>query len=205
LTDEPPEVILGKDTKRLERIAAPAACTRRSIMQPTPLPLPNARERSYLSAFRIAAICISVQPSGPITLRAVRDLAEAPAVVTTAWWCADLATAEAVADQAAGVDLRGGAARSVDAAAVAIVTAAKRMGAKLSTHESVLARARAATRRIGERVEQAAAAGDHAVFQRVVSTEAQGGGARRAEARLRGVSPAFRDSVGAHRGLPDGG
>ena len=99
-------------------------------MLPTVLPLPTRRERAYLSAFRIAAIHVSIPPpAGPIAIGAVHDLARASPVVIVAWWCADLATAEAVADHATAVDLRGGAARSVDQAAVA--TAAKRIGARL--------------------------------------------------------------------------
>jgi hypothetical protein len=133
-------------------------------MTPTALPLPNRRERTYLSAFRIAAVHISVPPSGPITIGAVHDLARAPPVVVAAWWCVDLAIAEAVVDQATGVDLRGRSARSTDAAAVAIVTAARRMGVRLSEHASVLARARMATKKIAERVEQATAAGDMKFF-----------------------------------------
>ena len=134
-------------------------------MTPTAsLPLPNRRERAYLSAFKIAAVYVTAPPSGPITIGAVHDLAQAPRTVVAAWWTADLATAQAVADHAASVDLRGGAARSADAAAVAILTAARRMGARLSEHASVLARARAATARISDRVERAAAAGDMRFF-----------------------------------------
>jgi hypothetical protein len=48
-------------------------------MTPTPMPLPTCRERSYLSAFEIAAIyIISAPSSGPILVSAVRDLVEAP-------------------------------------------------------------------------------------------------------------------------------
>ena len=100
----------------------------------------RARGRSCVSAFKIAAIAVSIPPpAGPIVIGAVHDLARAPPVVVVAWWTADLATAEAVVDQATAVDLRNGSARSIDAAAVAIVTAARRMGVRLSEHGSVLA------------------------------------------------------------------
>lgn len=67
-------------------------------------------------------------------------------------------------DQAAGADLRGRSPRTVDAAMVAVTQAARRMGVRLSEHASVLARAKAATKRISDRVEQAAKAGDLRFF-----------------------------------------
>ena len=130
------------------------------------LPLPNRQQRAYLSAFRIAAVYISIPPAGPIGIGigAVRDLAQAPPAVVAAWWCAELASAETVADHAESVDLRGGGARTIDQAVVAILAAARRLDVRLTPHDAVMARARMATRKIAERVEQAAKAGDLRFF-----------------------------------------
>ena len=177
-------------------------------MSPTVCPLPNRRERAYLSAFKIAADPREHSAAG----RPDRGSAPCTIVARGAARCGGRMVVRRISPRprrsstmAESVDLRGGAARSVDpGGGCGHPGAAERIGARLfDPTRAVMARARAATRRISDRVEQAAAAGD---LQYQFNTLFQ---MRRKAAALEGkrldyghVPPAVRGGTGARRRPP---
>jgi hypothetical protein len=148
-----------------------------AALEISPLELPNAAARNYLSKFGIGCVYVISGPRGhPCLLGATgADLDEAlnaarkvwprdhAPVLAAAWWCFDKRTAQQIANLAVASDLRyaekEGPCLQVTLAEAreGIAAAAGRLRFRLTDHSAVLARARTATAALEDKLAEAPA------------------------------------------------
>ena len=151
--------------------------------------LPGGSEQRYLDRFGVGAIYVICGPSGyPCVIGSGVDLGAALKAIRRAWpekidgpilawaaWCFDQRTAQQIANLVVASDLRLARkdgprfAISIDEATRAITAAAGRLKFRLTTHEAVMARAKAAGVSLGSKLDQVQAAGDLKDFNREYS------------------------------------
>jgi hypothetical protein len=109
--------------------------------------MPSKSVASYLSAHRIAAICIT--SVGKISVATPASLSRVGPVAGI-WWVKDRAAAEQILIAVGEVQPA-----SIESATREVLAAAGRLGTVLSEHAVVLARARAATSKLDAKLDQA--------------------------------------------------